>query len=151
VNPESTLARGLALSIDNVGRVNFAVIEIEITISDEIPESTRHNETIPMGIGMRNIVLPDFWRKVRTGISFAFDVQIKVRVRWMDREEWLPPCGFNVGLAVNDESPRITKPGYAELRRYPCPRCRRASFDYLMNVEGVQDEEQLQRRNEDAP
>ena len=145
VNPNFPLARAIAVSIVNTGNVNFVVSATEVTVSDYKPLREEHNIPFAVG-GSGNVCLPPFWRDFTIDLAPSIDFQVRVQIKWLDRQEWLEPIVAHAQLEVSPNSGglREISLGYCTQRRFECPKCKASAV--WMNVNGISSEVEFQKK-----
>jgi len=146
VNSNLPLARAIAVSIANTGNVNFVVSAIEITVSDSKPLQEEQNVPFPVGGGSGNVFLPSFWRDFKINLVPSIDFQVRIQIKWIDRQSWLPPIVAHAQLEVSPNSGGLREIGlgYRTQRQIECPKCKASAV--WMNVNGISSEDEFQEK-----
>ncbi len=144
-NPNVALSRAVAVSVVNVGQITFAVSAAEVTVSDHRPLQEQMNVSVPVG-GAVNVFLPTFWRDFRIDFVPTIDFQVRLQIKWLDREEWLEPSVFHAQLDASPNGLRDIGSGYVTQRRFGCPRCNGQLIPLWMDVSGTRSEAGFQER-----
>ena len=144
VNPNLALARAIAVSIVNTGNVNFVVSAAEFTVSDNRPLREEHNVPFAVG-GSGNVFLPPFWREFNINLVPSIDFQVRIQIKWLDRQEWLQPIVAHAQLEVSPTSGGLREigEGYCTQRQFECPKCKASAV--WMNVNGISSEAEFQK------
>jgi hypothetical protein len=144
-NANLALARTVAVSVVNTGKVNFVVSAAEVTVSDQKPLQEEMNYSVPTG-GSVNVLLSDFWSNYKMDFVPSIDFQLRIQVKWLNREAWLEPIVCHANLDVSPNGLREIGAGYSTQRRLACPKCKGQLIPLWMNVTGTKTEEEFQER-----